>query len=70
MLSSPATIRRGGGFAAAGRSYQNDKFVVSDFEAEILHCQHAFIGDGEVSLLPGFVFFFLLFFSSMFGYTF
>ena len=46
---------QGGGLTAAGRTNQNDEFLVLDIQAELLNSNDAFVGDLQVYLLLGLV---------------
>ena len=53
---------QGGRLTTAGRSNQNDEFLVLDLQVELLDSNDTFIGDLQVVLLLGLVAFFLLLF--------
>ncbi len=50
---------QGRGFTAAGRTDQNDEFLVGNVKIEFLHGHDAFVGDLQIHLLLGFGVFFL-----------
>ena len=42
---------QGGGLAAAGGAYQDNKFLIGNIQVELLNCHNALIGDLKVDLL-------------------
>ena len=42
---------QGGGLTAAGGANQNDEFLVSDLQVELLNSDNAFVGDLQIYLL-------------------
>ena len=55
---------QGGGLSAAGGADQNDELLIRDVQVELLHRDHAFVGDLQVGLLyrsvPGLLLFLLV----------